>query len=52
MPTVALLVLIAVTALLGFSQSNPDLQTFSKRGITRGTWPGDGSVVLAIVWPG
>jgi hypothetical protein len=33
MPTVALLVLIAATALPGFSQSNPDLQTFFQQNI-------------------
>jgi hypothetical protein len=31
MPTVALLVLIAATALPGYSQSNPDLQTFFRQ---------------------
>jgi hypothetical protein len=33
MPTVALLLLIAATALPGFSQSNPDLQTFFQQNI-------------------
>ena len=33
MPAVALLVMIAATALPGFSQSNPDLQAFFQRDI-------------------
>jgi hypothetical protein len=33
MPAAALLVMIAATALPGFSQSNPDLQAFFQRDI-------------------